>query len=93
MREANVVTEKDFARFGEYLMVLLAATAEVLQEREAELQRKYPNYETSNDHKSDETYHEYVMSIGTYELMSRIVEVYNTLGEPAELKLPLSSMN
>jgi hypothetical protein len=88
-----MVNQKSFARFGEYLMVLLAATAEVLQEREAELQRKYPNFETNNDHKSDEKYHEYIMSIGTYELMSRIVEVYNNLDEPAELKLPLSSMN
>lgn len=88
-----MVSQKDFARFGEYLMTLLAATVEVMQEREAELQRKYPNFETTNDHKSDEQYHEYVMSIGTYELMSRIVEVYNTLDEPAELRLPLSSMN
>lgn len=87
------MNQADFARFGEYLMTLLAASAQVMQEREEQLKRHYPNIDTSHAHKSDEEYHEYLMSVGAYELLSRIVEVYNTLGEPAELKLPLSSLN
>lgn len=71
-------------RFAEYLYKLVKGAAEVVNERELALDVKYPDESESNKYRSDELYHNYLMSIGAYEIICRIVMFYNTLVDEVE---------
>ena len=73
-------------RFAEYLLKLVKGAAEVVNERELALTVKYPadtDPETTK-YKNDELYHNYLMSVGAYEIICRIVMFYNTLVDEVE---------
>jgi hypothetical protein len=71
-------------RFAEYLLKLVKGAAEVVNERELALEMKYPGDTESSKYKTDELYHNYLMSIGAYEIICRIVMFYNTLVDEVE---------
>ena len=71
-------------RFAEYLYKLVKGAAEVVNERELALDIKYPDDTESTKYKTDELYHNYLMSVGAYEIICRIVMFYNTLVDEAE---------
>lgn len=77
---------------GEYLVTLAAAAAEVVEERQANLQKRYPDSDHNVDYKADEDYHEYLMSLGAYEIICKIVMFYNTLDEETA-DVPIDSLN
>lgn len=84
------MSERD--KMGEYLVSLVAAAAEVVEERQANLQKRYPDIDHNVDYKSDEDYHEYLMSLGAYEIICKIVMFYNTLDEETA-DVPIDSLN
>lgn len=70
-------------KFAEYLRKLVKGAAEVVNERKLALTVKYPadtDPETTK-YKNDELHHNYLMSVGAYEIICRIVMFYNTLGD------------
>ena len=73
-------------RFAEYLLKLVKGAAEVVNERELALTVKYPGDADTDTtkYKTDELYHNYLMSVGAYEIICRIVMFYNTLVDEVE---------
>lgn len=83
-------------RFAEYLYKLVKGAAEVVNERELALEVKYPDDTESTKYKTDELYHNYLMSVGAYEIICRIVMFYNSLvdeAECADVKKPVGPLN
>ena len=91
MRKAYVLGEKVTKKlhdasdkFAEYLYKLVKGASEVVNERETALEEKYGSEVDSVEYNTDELYHNYLMSVGAYEIICRIVMFYNTLIDEVE---------
>lgn len=80
--------------FGNYLVTLVAGAYELIRQREKNLEERFGNLNKTNAHKADEDYHEYLVSVGAYEICVRVLEFYQSIAQDVpELKIPTGDMH
>lgn len=80
--------------FNDYLVKLTAGAFELVREREKNLESRFGDLSKTNTYKADEDFHEYLVSLGAYEICVRVLEFYNEVAqEVPELKIPTGEMH